>query len=36
MIRLEVVIDNSQPTSAILTAPRIRPAHFSKAAGAGH
>jgi hypothetical protein len=36
MIRLEVVIDNSQPTSATLTAPRIRPAHLSKAAGAGH
>jgi hypothetical protein len=36
MIRLEVVIDNSQPTSATLTTPRIRPAHLSKAAGAGH
>src|ERR1700733_10502557 len=36
MIRLEVVIDNSQPTSATLTAPRIRPAQLSMAAGAGH
>jgi hypothetical protein len=31
-----VAIDNSQPNSATLTAPRIRPEHLSKAAGAGH